>query len=339
MTRARRSPYTGVFLLVMFGLLALFNAAKPRVMVLHKEHKGDEWAEQVDAGVRRALKSNRRPVSMSWHYLDLDRKASAAAKTAAVNEARRAVSYQDPDILIAVDDESNALVAAHYAGQQRPKVLYVSIDMPPAHYGYTTVSNVSGIAEVLPLAGARDAMRAMRDGRPCRVAAVGADCDTGRAEMAQVKAFNWAPCTLTHTTLSQTWSEFQRSVAKAGETADVLLVLTFEGMTATDGGTVADTVVAPWIEQNARPLVIGLRHEYVAEGGAFALTAAGENQGADAMDMALDWLDRPWISGAPEPVTSDAFNVMMRQSALEKRGVKLPVIYREAARATGHLYP
>ena len=336
---ARRSRYVGVFLVVMFGLLALFNAVKPRVLVLHKDRRGDAWTAQVDAGIRRVLGENRRPINISWHYLGLDQKASAAAKVAAVNDARRAVAQFDPDVLIAVDDESNELVASEHAGQKRPKVIYVSIDLPPAHYGYGTASNVSGISEVLPLTAIRDAVMAVRGGRPCRLAAVGSDCETGRAELSQVRAFDWTPCNLGYTSLSRTLSDFQGAVEKAGFEAEVMLVLTFEGLTQPDGSIAPDRAVASWVEQSSRAFPLGLRHEYVAEGGGFAFTSAGDEEGAEAMQMALTWLDRPWLSRAPEPVTSQAFDVMMRAGLVDKRGVKIPPIYREAARSAGHLYP
>lgn len=339
MSRDRRSPYVAVFLLVLFGLLALVNATRPRIMVIQKDHKGDKWARQVDKGIHQTLDDNRRPVSVSWHYLGLEQSALAASRVAAVHDARRAIGRIDPDVIIAIDDETNDLVAREYAGLKRPKVVYVSIDVPPSRYGYDTVSNVSGVGETLPLAAARDAMLALKGGRPSRLAVVGADCNTARAEMEQVEGFDWKPCMLVSRSLSRSWSDFRASVERAGREADVLLLLTFEGLVGDNGESVSDHTVATWVEDHAKAFPLGLRYEFGAEGGGLAITSAGDDEGAEGMAMALAWLDRPWKSGAPTPTTSTAFNVLMRPARLAQRGAVLPPLYREAARAGGTLYP
>lgn len=339
MSGSRRSRYVGVFLLGMFGVMGLFEATKPRIMVLQKDAPDGVWAREVDTGIRRVISANRRPIAVTWHYLGIDQKAEPAARVAAVHDARRALARIDPDMIITVDDETNALLGQDLAGLSRPKVVYVSIDVPPNVYGYDTVSNVSGVAERLPLAAACDAVAALTKRRNGRIAAVGADCDTARAEMAQVAGFDWSPGRLVRTALSRSWKDFRSEVERAGREADVLLVLTFHGLRDEDGSVVAQDVAAAWVEARSRALPLGLRKEFVAGGGGFALTSAGVEEGSEAMAMAIAWLDRPWLERAPAPVTSEAFEVMVRMRAMNARGVDIPPIYREAARAAGHLYP
>ena len=138
-----RNLLIGGFLLTFVLLLGFFNAAKPRIVVLHSGSAGSVWVDQVDQGMRAALAANRRPVSVEWSYLGL---ASPPGRGVAEStaEARRAIDRFKPDVLIAVDDEANSFVAQHYVGRDKPHILYVSIDRAPAAYGYADAPNVSG---------------------------------------------------------------------------------------------------------------------------------------------------------------------------------------------------
>lgn len=151
----------GAFLLGFIGLLGSFNASKPRILVLHAFDQDYSWVRTVDLGIREALKNNRRPVSVQWHYLGFNRKPHADQREDAAIQARRAITQIDPDILIAVDDESSAHVARHYVGRDRPRILFAAIDQPLSSTAMEE-RNVSGIAEQLPLAAVRDALLTMR---------------------------------------------------------------------------------------------------------------------------------------------------------------------------------
>lgn len=132
------------FLTTFVVLLGSFNATKPRILVLHSADREVPWVTQMDAGMRNALQRNRRPISVEWMYMGVNA-PGARDSLGAASEARRAISRDDPDIVIAVDDEANALVARDYVGRDRPRVLYVSIDRPPAAYGYPGAPNVTGL--------------------------------------------------------------------------------------------------------------------------------------------------------------------------------------------------
>ena len=102
-----------------------FNATKPRILVLHSTSQDSAWAQQMDRGMRQALQVNRRPISVDWLYLDAGSPMSARETEETRAEARRSIDRIDPDVLIAVDDEANALVAQDFLGRER-RILYVS---------------------------------------------------------------------------------------------------------------------------------------------------------------------------------------------------------------------
>jgi hypothetical protein len=324
-------------LLSFVVLLGAFNATKARILVVHSQAADSPWVQAVDAGMRQALDSNRRPVSVSWMYLDLAAPTSRNRDPQATAALQRMLETVDPDVLIAVDDEANALISRTVLGAQATRILYVSLDRPPESYGYQGSSQVSGITEALPLAAIRDAATTLFSDRPPRAAVIGVDTPTGRAELAQVQAFDWGGVTITDSRLvasAPAWREFVSLTQ-----ADLLVVLSTHALPETTGRlTPADQLVR-WTQQRSGALPIGSQIDFVPMGGALSFAPPPAVFGQQAIHDALNWLDARSSPGAPAPTTVDHFQVGLRSSALAARGLRLPPIYTEAAREAGALYP
>ena len=339
MTKHWRIILPGAFLAVSLGLLTMFNASKPRIMVLQSMGSNAPWASEVDAGIRSELLRNRLPVAVEWHYMGDELQQESESVAAA--SARRAVARFDPDVLIAVDDEANAQIASSFAGLQRPRVVFVSIDEPPARYRYDGQLNVAGIAEILPLAAVREALPEAKDGNPRRISAVGMDSATGRAEMAQVRGGDWGPHRLVAAELVPNFEQLKNFVEARRTDTDILLVLSYAGlvMPTSNAAVTVDTGIAEWIEANAVPLPIGLHVAYVADGGGLGFAPSPRDFGERAMAMAIDWVDPSNGSVPPIMATSEHFDVAIRASKLRARGVTMPSIYIETARLGGRYFP
>lgn len=335
MKKLWRSLLIAGFLATFVILLGHFNATKPRILVLHSAARDSPWVSQMDAGMRKALQRNRRPVSVEWMYMGVTSPSLRNAREAAA-EAQRGIGRTDPDLLIAVDDEANALVARDYVGRDTPRILYVSIDRPPAAYGYAGAPNVSGIADLLPWAAFRDVLTDIFGAR-ADVAVVGVDNESGRAELDQIRAFDWGPVTVGRADLVASAPAWREAVARA-DGADALIVLGAQALPDGDGRLVSAAELSRWTEQNSRPLPIGTEVDFVTDGGALSLAPPPDNYGEQAIELALDWLDDRRTPGPPPPVTSSHFEVALRQDLLARRGVVLPPIYAEAARENGTLF-
>jgi hypothetical protein len=336
MTKLWKKLLIGGFLVAFVVLLGFFNATKPRILVLHSAGENSSWAQQVDRGLREVLDENRRPLSVEWFYLGVDSPMGAARSAEAVAGAHRAMTRFNPDILIAVDDEAYSLVAREYVGRGRLGVLYVSLNRPPEDFGYVGAGNVTGIAEHLPLAAVRDAVGNLFGGRAPTLAVIGVDNETGQAEMAQVRAFDWSPLSVGAEVLVATAEDWQKLVESCD--AEVLLVLGTHDLPTRKGGVMRASEINRWTEQNARALPIGTQVNFVEDGGALSFSPPPDDSGARAMRLALDWLDDRDTPGAPAAVVSDHFEVAMRPAWLRERGMVLPPIYLEAARENGTLF-
>ena len=336
MTHLWKNLLVGGFLLAFVVLLGFFNATKPRILVLHSAGQDSSWARQVDRGMREALGDNRRPLGIEWHYLSVDSPTARQRLGEAKAGAQRAIARFNPDVLIAVDDEANSLVAREYVGRSRPRILYVSLNRPPSAFGYSGAANVSGIAEQLPLAAIRDAVVDLFPGKIPAIAVLGVDNETGRAEMDQVKDFEWGAPMVVDASLVSTAEAWRDAVKRCD--ADVLLVLGTHDLPGDNGTVVTAAEINRWTEENASALPIATQVSFVEDGGGLSFSPPPDDSGALAIRLALDWLDDRDTQGAPEALVSDHFEVSVRQSRLAKRGIALPPIYLEAARENGTLF-
>lgn len=324
-------------LLSFIVLLGAFNTTKPRILVVHSLAKDSPWATAVDKGMRSALDANRRPVSVEWLYMDVNGPAFLDQTEQARAQARRAVDRVDPDVLIAVDDEANKLVARDYVGRPTPRILYISLDRPPSEYGYVGAPNVSGIAEKLPFAAVKDAVGAIFPGRTVTASVIGIDTVTGQAEMTQARGFEWGNVRVTDTKLVSTAGAWRDFVTAAN--TDVLVVLSCRDLPEADGTTFTAADAIRWTQQNSKPLPVGTQVGFVEDGGALSFSPPPEEYGRAAIGLALDWLDDRSTPGAPPPRESPHFQVAVRQGALAARGLSVPQIYVEAAREVNALFP
>lgn len=334
-----RVPVRLLIVMCLVGFLVLlgsFNASKPRILVLHSGAQDSRWVSEVDSGMRAALESNRRPVSVEWDYLGVAAPTAAHRVTQAQAQARRAIGRVDPAVLIAVDDEANLLVAREYVGRAEPRILYVSLDQPPADYGYDGASNVSGISERLPFAAIKDAVTALTPGGAASLSIIGVDSVTGRAEMAQAQALDWGPLRVDAAEVVSTADAWRAFVT--GAKSDYLVVLSCQDLPESDGTVFTAADVGRWTEANAIALPIGTQADFVEDGGALSISPDPDDYGEAAIRLALDWLDDRTSPGPPQPVESSHFEVSVRTAALARRGVALPPIYVEAARENGTLF-
>ena len=92
MSKRWKAILPGAFLAFGFCMLVAFNAARPRIIVLQSVGAESEWAKGVDAGVRAALQSNRRPVSVEWQYLGVDTRSAAGVRATATFSSNESVA-------------------------------------------------------------------------------------------------------------------------------------------------------------------------------------------------------------------------------------------------------
>lgn len=340
MKKGLAAVLTGTFLLVALLLLGGFNLAKPRILVLHSADRNSPSALRINEGIRRVLDKNRQPLSLRWHYLAIDSLPDEEHREDAGKEGHRAIEQFNPDLILAVDDEAQQYVASRYAGKARPKIVFTAIDREPATYGYAGSANVTGVSEVLPLAAIRETLLLAREGKPALLAVIGNNSATGKGELRQVQAFDWAPHRMVELQSPTDFAAWQVAIRGLDGRADVLLVLAHDGLKAGPASPeiVPGEAVVRWIEANAKPLPVGIRAEYVERGGGLGMAPSNRAMGETAAAIALAWL-KSGAPIAPPMIEGTHYSVAVRDAPLRARNVSLPSIYIEAARLNNLYFP
>jgi len=329
-----------ITIIAFFAWVFMLSSSKPRILVLQSLSQQADWAVRIEQGMKVVLRSNRAPVTVLYHYMNLDEAGSDAQVKAAVQSALRSIQREKPDIIISVDDESNTLVTSQLDPDTRPAVLYLSTLQPPAHYGYSKNTRSTGIEESLPTTAISAMLNSIYPERKLQIAIIGVDDVTGQAELKRLKSTEWNAHEAGPAKLVSTFNEWRTFVSEEAKHADVLLVLSAEMLEGeTKGVLIPERDVIQWTEKRAAPLPIGIRQSYVRYGGGLAVSSPAPVYGWLGMQMALDWI-KNGLSDIPAPRSHvSEFNISMRMTALEKRGIKLPPVYRELARESGGLFP
>ena len=340
MKQGVRGVLVAGFLLIAFVLLAGFHWSKPRILILHSFDQTVRSVIRTNEGINRVLASNRQPVTVRWHYLDMNRLPDEPARQLAAAAALRGIEQFGPDIIIAVDDEAQQYVAYRYADHPKIKLVFTAIDQAPDAYGYLGKNNVTGISEVLPLDAIRETLLSVRGGQAAGIAVLTSRTPTGMSRLHQIESFNWAPHKVAAIHALQDFAMWQDAIKHMAGNVDVILVLSHHGLqvSKTNAALASGTEVTRWLNEHARPLSIGASPEYVEDGGVLAVYPSAEEMGELAAVYALNWLkarsrkDLPFIESAH-------FRIGLRESMLSDRKVTLPKIYREAAYLENLYYP
>jgi hypothetical protein len=323
-----------------FVWIFIFSTTKPRILVLQSVSQQTDWAVRIDKGMQEVLRDNRLPVTVLFHYMNLDDQGTETHVRTAIASAKRAIEKEKPDILISVDDESNRLVTSQLNAATRPATIYLAILEPPENYGYTEKIRVTGIEENIPHQAIIDLVEDLKPGMSLRIAVVGVDDITGRAELNRINLTDWGKHTLGSVKLAKTFEQWRSFVQTQASSADLLLVLSADMLEGSEPGVfIPEKEVVEWTEAKAKPLPVGIRETYVKYGGGLAVSAPPYVYGKLAMQMALNWLDKG-LDSLPSPlIRLPYFNVSIRLAALNKRSIDPPQTYQELARATGGLLP
>lgn len=338
------------FLLGSLLLLLWFNAAKPHILLVYSGAAASPVNLQFEQGVAEVLKSNRQPVLIERHYMETSGMDTAARRRQLQLQFEQLLSQRRPDLVALIDDESNALMGRAVLAHKGTRLLYASVNQHPTDFGYAHGPQLSGFTEDLPLTAVIEVLGVAIPGRPARLAFLASGGASGRGALERVENFNWGPHRLVSSQLVTYESQWREAVQALGGQVDVLLVGNLGSLEAGappsaapvtgEAAVSADlSTLVQWTESQSQPLPIGLTATYAAYGGGLALAPSRFEEGRTLLTMALAWFDPRRDKASPAPATVGHFQVHVGRSALERRGVRLPVVLMEAARDMGTLSP
>ncbi len=329
------------FLFAVMLTAVVFNAAKPRVMVLHSYHPDYPWTRDVNEGIERIAR-RWTDYSVTWHYMNTKRLSDKESLRYAGIVARRAIDQFDPMVLIAVDDLAQKLAARHYVDKPGMNIVFAGVNGSAKPYGYEGAENVTGIFERKPWQAVKEMVLTLEREQPQpktrpRIHYLMDPSPSMQRDRAFIEAFDWSPLHLGGIFVADSYQRWKQQVhSLRGRNVDYLLVANYRKLprSETDPGYPSPVEIMHWTEANSGIPVIGLNVFNVEDGAAIAVGASPFEQGEMAATMAEALLERGLKGSELAMVTNRQYVVAIHQDALRKRKLKLPQIYETFARTT-----
>lgn len=330
----------GILFCVYFcGFLVYANIQKPRLLVLHSYDKEYAWTRDVSKGIHRIL--DKYPhYSIKWHYMDTKRRTSPRYKKTAAEAALSLIRRWQPHVVIAVDDNAQALVASKLVNEKTPQIVFAGVNGSREQYGYDQADNVTGILERLELNAIKGMIGEILPQGDVRIALVTDHSTTSDLVHKEVKAFDWRPMRLSYVRDAKTFAEWQAAIRRANKAADILLFTNYHTVarSAQDKRKVPPRELIQWTMHNTPLPNIGGWGFFVEDGGMVSTGVSPYEQGEEAAKMAVAIIEQHIKAGTIPYKTTRQFITYARKPQLDKAGFTLPRVYEAFARATNNYY-
>jgi hypothetical protein len=343
-TRKFDRVMAGVFLVLFATYVVQAVGKKPRVLILHSYGPDYSWVTQVSEGLNRVLGD--KPYSLRWHYMDTKRHPDPGFMQRAGKSARDVIEQWQPNVIVTVADNAQALVGRHYVNDKRFAIVYSGMFATPKEYGYDKATNVTGILERWPLATIRDGIDEIFVHQipghtgPLRVRHIGDASETVTFLAGQIGAFDWGPDIQMTTVQVKTFKEWQAQIERANNDADLVLFSLYHTLldNSADPEVVPPGEVMKWTQDHLRkPNLAGWGFS-VEEGAMMAIGVSALEQGEEAGRMVTEIIDQGKKPTEITPTSSRQFLIYLRQPLLTKYQIKVPQIFEAFARATNNYY-
>ncbi len=330
-----------LFVFAVLVTAVVFNAAKPRVMILHSYDPDYPWTRDVDEGIERVAK-RWTDYSVTRHYMNTKKLSDKESLRYAGIVARRAIEQFDPGVLIAVDDLAQKLAAMHYTDHPRMNIVFAGVNGSIEPYGYQDVQNVTGIFERKPWQAVKELILTLEREKPRpnprpSIRYLMDPSPSMQRDRAFVEAFDWSPIRFGGTFVAQDYQRWKQHVKGLHEPeSDYLLIANYRKLPRSGGdpSPPPPAEIMHWTEANSAIPVIGVNVFNVEDGAAIAVGASPFEQGEVAAAMAETLLEQG-LRGIELPmVMNRQYVVAIHQEALSRRNLRLPQIYETFARTT-----
>ena len=342
----RQSPAALILSILFFvgvaSFAVVFNATKPRVMILQSYDPEYAWTRDVDVGIRR-VSAGWTNYSVSWHYMNTKRLSDPESLRYAGIVARRAIERFDPHVLIAVDDLAQRLAARYFVNHPRMEIVFSGVNGSIEPYGYGGADNVTGVLERKPLQAVKDLVLTLEqdaletNGSRPGIHYLMDPSESMARDRHRVEAFDWSPLRYEGTYVAEdypSWQDYVRALPDSE--GEYLVVANYRQLRRSDVDQerVPPDEVMAWTEANSPIPIIGVNVFNVEEGAAVAVGASPFEQGEVAATLAETLLQEDVRAGEVPIENPRYYVVAINEAALAKRGLELPQIYETFARTT-----
>jgi ABC-type uncharacterized transport system substrate-binding protein len=345
---------------------------RPRVLVLQSYGLDYAWTRDVNESIKKGFFG--KPFDVQYHFMDTKTHSDPEFKYIAGSRARKRINNWKPDVLIAVDDNAQSLVAVCYMdpkkvdidklrsaknpavraifGQCRKehpdlKIVFVGIGAEPDDYGYKGQDNVTGILERMDLPALLETINLIARVQKKSRMVVAAPIDDSTSGIYNLDGLlklkrEAAPYGITiQPQQIKTFAQWKKMVERANKQADLFLISNYHTIKCDSGPKskrVSPSDLINWTEAHSSLPGVGGWGFYVADGGMLSVAVSPFEQGEVAARLAIKIIEGATPASLPVETTHQSI-IFMRQALTKYNNISLPHIYEAFARATDNFIP
>lgn len=340
------SPRTVKVLAALFfmqmGMFFVIAQDKTKILVLHSYTPGYSWSDDINLGITRTFDNNE-AVKSAYHYM-ATKDASADQKRRAQKIAHRRIADFQPDIILAIDDNANSLVAKDYVNRDDIDIVFAGVNGSVAPYGYEGAPNVTGIYERKPVGALVELIHILNryDERASTALFLSDTSASAGHDAEHMQSADWGgDIVFKGHIATDSFAEWKDIVRTLPADVDYLLIGGYRRLKlANGGGKATPEEVAAWTVRNSAKLVIGLNAFNSQDGVPLSVGVSPYEQGEVAAGLALSMMRTGQAAGDFDYVHPTQYFVSMNADAINGSDLYqgIPALLEAFARSTRNYF-
>ncbi|RZI47093.1 ABC transporter substrate-binding protein [Candidatus Finniella inopinata] len=327
-----------ILMLSLFVFFISYNQARKKILIIHSYSTDYSWVKEINTGIERVFKYSSL-TKLEYFYMDTKRFYQEHFKEKAGLAARQSINQFEPDAVIVCDDDAQSRVTTYYKDNSNIPFVFAAVNANIKEYGFDKMNNVTGILDRLPLEAIRNAILIMADSlkihNSIRIGHIASDSSANKLDDDDLHQYkDWGQIVVKPSQLVDTFSEWKRAILDADGELDFIILSNYRKIlhSKEDPTLVPPKEVMKWTIENAKVPILGINSFVVEDGGPFAISVSGVEQGEIAAKMALKIIQEK-IPPKQIPIENPKqFLVAMRPKLMEKFSMVLPPAYAAFAR-------
>lgn len=311
-------------------------------MILHSYTPNYSWSSDINVGIQRIL-TDLSWVEIRYHYMDTKNANESQLRRASIN-AQLDIDNYSPDIIIAIDDNANKLVAKNFVDNKEVIIIFAGVNGSVKPYGYEGANNVWGIFERKPIPALIDLLNIMNRYQlhETDVMFLSDKSTSAHHDADYMSGADWESIDYNGHIAVATFSEWKKIIKNIPDDIDYVLVGGYRKLkvSADNDSNVSPSEVAKWTVENSKKLVIGLNAFNSEDGINISVGVSPYEQGEVVASLAIRLLQRKNKPVANDFITPKQYIVSINESLFmgELLSSEVPKILEAFARATRHYY-
>ena len=335
------------FFLSMCVFFFVTSQSKPKVLILHSYTPEYTWSEGINEGISRVMKKTSW-LTIQYHYMDT-KNATSQHKRWAQNSAHKNIEKYDPDIIVAIDDYANSLVAKQYVNRDDVTIIFAGVNGSVKPYGYIGASNVIGIYERKPIKAVVNVISILDEykGKKSTAIFVSDKSTSAKHDAEYMELQDWGDIEYKGHVAVDSLDEWKAKILELSNNADFILVGAYRKLKLSDAVDnnrnhyAEPEEVAKWTVNNSNSLVLGLNAFNSQDGIPISVGVSPYEQGQFIASSILQ------VVNEKKPIIPQDFShpkhfiISINETALEKYSDNLnqmPPIIEAFARATENYF-